>query len=307
MKKTPLIIVCGPTASGKTGLSIELAKKINTEIISADSIQIYKGIEVLSAAPNEKEKEGIPHHLIGFKDLSEEYSVSDFIRDAEKAISEISEKGKIPIICGGTGLYISSLIDGIDFSVNSNSAEVRARLEAITEKEGTEKLYSILSEKDPEAAVWIHPNNKVRIIRALEIMEITGTTFSEYRRKAAENESQYDSIVFFLNKRNRESLYSDIELRVDKMIEEGMEKEAKTALEKSPSKTALAAIGLKEFSSNEPLEEIVSKIKKGTRNYAKRQISWFSRIKESVKLYKEDFSSPQEMADFCLTKIKERF
>ena len=307
MKKTPLIVVCGPTASGKTDFAINLAKELNTEIVSADSIQIYRGIEVLSAAPTKEEMKNIPHHLVGFKELNEEYSVGDFVKDATLKISEIYAKGKIPILCGGTGLYISSLIDGIDFSVESSDKSVRAKFEDVAKTEGGEKLYKMLLEKDSEAANWIHPNNTVRVIRALEIMEITGITFSEYRKNAAENESPYDAIVFFLNKRNREDLYRDIELRVDNMILSGMEKEARKAIEKNPSKTAFSAIGLKEFSLSNDIEEVIKNIKKGTRHYAKRQISWFSRIPDTVKLFSEDFSSKSEMVDAGLKIIKERF
>lgn len=307
MNKIPLIVVCGPTASGKTGFAINLAKELNTEIVSADSVQIYKGIEILSAAPTEEEMENIPHHLVGFKQLNEEYSVGDFVKDAALKISEIYSKGKIPILCGGTGLYISSLIDGIDFSVQSSDKSVRAKFEEIAKTEGGEKLYNILLEKDPEAANWIHPNNIVRVIRALEIMEITGITFSEYRKNAAEDESPYDVVVFFLNKRNREDLYRDIELRVDNMILGGMEKEAREAIAKNPSKTAFSAIGLKEFSLSDNTEEIIENIKKGTRHYAKRQISWFSRIPDTVKIFKEDFSSKSEMVNASLKIIKERF
>lgn len=307
MKKIPLIVVCGPTASGKTGFAINLAKELNTEIVSADSVQIYKDIEILSAAPTEEEMENIPHHLVGFKELDEEYSVGDFVKDATDKVSQIYSKGKIPILCGGTGLYISSLIDGIDFSVQSSDKSVRAKFEKIADNEGRERLYNILLEKDPEAANWIHPNNLVRVIRALEIMEITGITFSKYRKNAAENESPYDAIVFFLNKRNREDLYRDIEFRVDSMILGGMEQEARNALSKNPSKTAFSAIGLKEFSLSDDIEEIIENIKKGTRHYAKRQISWFSRIPDTVKLFSEDFPSKAEMVNASLKMIKERF
>lgn len=303
MKKIPLIVVCGPTASGKTSLAIDIARELNTEIISADSIQIYKGLEIISAAPTEEEKALIPHHLINFKDISEEYSVGEFTSDAKKVIEKIVKNKKIPIICGGTGLYISSLINGIDFSQDSTDPSFRKELES----RSSEELYSELLKEDPEAANWIHPNNTVRVIRALEIIKTTGSTFSQYRKDAAKNESPYDALIFFLNTRDRNVLYSRINERVDRMMAKGMHSEAMSALKKNPSKTALSAIGLKEFSLGDNLDSIISNIKQGTRHYAKRQITWFSRMENTCTLYLEDFSNKQSLSDYCITKIKEKF
>ena len=307
--KKPLIIITGPTASGKTGIAIKIANELKTEIISADSMQIYKGIETIAATPTKEEQNQVKHHLISFKNLNEEYSVSDFVNDASKIIDSISDK--IPIICGGTGLYISSLINNIDFSENSSNAEIRKRLENELAELGPEALHNRLKEMDPEAAEWIHPNNKVRVIRALEIIETTGKTFTRYRIDAAKNEEKYDALVFALNFRNRETLYNRINKRVDAMLSNSMEAEAREALLNNPSKTAMAAIGLKEFSDYflglSDYEDIVEKIKQGSRNYAKRQITWIKRIPSVNWVFYEDFNSEDEMLYYITEKIKEHF
>lgn len=309
MNKKPIIVITGPTASGKTELAISLAKCLNTEIINADSMQIYKGIDIISAAPSESEKKTVKHHLFGFKSLNDEYSVGDYVSDAERIIS-LHFGNKIPIICGGTGLYISSLINSIDFTEESTNEDIRKRLKAEMEELGTEKMHQRLSVIDPKAAESIHPNNKIRVIRALEVIEITGKTFTEYKREAANTEKRYNALVFALNYKNRDTLYDRINLRVDKMLENGMEVEAKTAISSNPSKTANAAIGLKEFKEffdgETDLLSVVENIKQASRNYAKRQITWFKKMQDVNWIYHEDFLNKNEITNYCLKIIKER-
>ncbi len=309
MKKKPIIVITGPTASGKTELAISLAKYLSSEIINADSMQVYKGIDIISAAPTETEKQGVIHHLFGFKSLNDEYSVGDYVSDVERTISEHFEN-KIPIICGGTGLYISSLINSIDFTKESTNMDIRARLKTEMEELGAEQMHNRLALLDPEAAEAIHPNNKVRVIRALEIIEITGKNFTEYKREAINTEKKYDAIIFALNYKNRDTLYDRINSRVDKMLECGMEAEAKMALEKIPSKTANAAIGLKEFKDyfdgKTDIISVAENIKKASRNYAKRQITWIKKMQDVNWLYHEDFQNTDDMKDYFLKIIKER-
>lgn len=309
MNKKPLIVVTGPTASGKTELAIKIAESLRTEIISADSMQIYKGIEIISAAPDENDKKRVKHHLVSFKELGDEYSVSDFIEDASDIIDNMGDK--VPVVCGGTGLYLSSLINNIDFSEDSHDESLRLKLIEEMNEKGAEYMHRRLGELDSEAADSIHPNNRVRVIRAIEIITLTGKSFSEYKAEARKNSGKYDYIILALNYRNRELLYDRINKRVDSMLQKGMLDEAKHALSKNPSKTALSAIGLKEFKSyfsgDVSFEEAIEKIKQGTRNYAKRQITWIKKMPNVNWLYLEDFDSSDDIAEHSLKLIKERF
>ena len=211
MKKTKVIAVVGPTASGKTSLAVEIAKAVGGEIISADSMQIYKGMFIATAQPSEEEKQGIPHHLISIIDPSETYSVAQFVSDAKKCIDDIVSRGNVPVIAGGTGLYVDSLLYGIDFGFVPDNSEMRDKLKDRLEKEGAEKLLEELRQIDPETAQTLHVNNAGRILRALEVYYLTGETISEQKRKSREKGSDYDSLYVYIEYADRQKLYDRIE------------------------------------------------------------------------------------------------
>ena len=274
-----VLAVVGPTASGKTGLGIELAKAYGGEVISADSMQIYKGMDIASAKPTAEEMQGIPHHLIDFLDRDVTFSAADYVKLAKEKIDEVLSRGKLPIIVGGTGLYIDSLLENVKFSEGGSDEEYRAELYEFARTEGNEALYSRLVQADPEAAESVHPNNIVRVVRALEVIHITGRRFSELKKESRLVESPYDSLIIGLNYADRELLYRRINLRVDEMVKNGLVDEARELWQESGMKTAANAIGYKElipyFEKKMTLEECIDKIKQETRRYAKRQLTWF--------------------------------
>lgn len=282
-EKIKIICVVGPTASGKTGLSIELAKALDGEIISADSMQIYKGLSIASAAPTTEEMQGIPHHLIEFLDANDTFTVADYTAIAKEKINEIAQRGKMPIIAGGTGLYINSLVDNIEFLEQETDNSVRERLINEYNALGGEAMLERLREIDPDAAANLHPNNDRRIIRALEIYELTGRTLTEQNVLSRRNESPYKPVMIGLNYTDRQTLYERINKRVDIMLENGLLEEARAAFDRRTSATdgAVQAIGHKEFfdffEGNITLEEAVELLKRSTRRYAKRQLTWFLR------------------------------
>ncbi|MDF2566618.1 MAG: miaA [Oscillospiraceae bacterium] len=296
-KKIPLLVITGPTASGKTALSIRLAKEYNAEIVSADSMQIYKGMDIATAKPSEEEMEGVPHHLLSFLECDKKFSVVDYVKLAKQKIQEIADKGKLPIVVGGTGLYIHSLIDNITFSDESGDESIRRALEKRAEEEGSQILLDELTRIDPEFAAKLHKNNVIRIIRALEIYQSTGITMTEHQRRSRANPSEYDVCIIGLNYNSRQILYDRINKRVDIMIEQGLLGEAKEILSNSDLKTALQAIGYKElegyFKGEITLEEAVDKIKQESRRYAKRQLTWFRRDQRIHWVMVDD------MDDFC--------
>ena len=287
--KPTVIVIAGPTASGKTALSIELAKKINGEIISSDSMQIYKDMDIGTAKVTEEEMQGIKHYLVDFVSPEKRYSVSDFKKDAEKAIEEILSKGKVPIIVGGTGLYIDSLVYGIEYQDMVFDESYRNELmEIASTEEGLKRLYEEAKQIDPEAIKTISENDKKRILRILEIYKATGKNKTENEILSRQNEVKYDYKVFVLSM-DREILYNRINLRVDKMFEAGLLDEVKTLLTKYEKyATAMQAIGYKEvveYLNNEiSYDEMVDKIKQGSRNYAKRQLTWFRKNKNAIWL-----------------------
>ena len=231
MSKSKVIVICGPTASGKTSLSIELAKRIDGEIISADSMQIYKDMNIGTAKPTAEEMQGIKHYLLDFLSPDERYSVADYSRDAKRAIKEILEKGKRPIVVGGTGLYIDSLIYGIEYQNIEFDKKYRDELEKKVEKEGLEKFYEMAKEIDKEAADKISPNDKKRILRILEIYHATGKTKTQQEIESRKKEVEYDYYVYALNW-DRQVLYDRINKRVDQMVEKGLIEEVKNILKK---------------------------------------------------------------------------
>ena len=284
---TKVIIIVGPTASGKTALSIELAKKINGEIISCDSMQIYKDMNIGSAKPSPEEMQGIKHYMIDIVEPTERFSVAEYKRQAEEAIEEILGKGKIPIVVGGTGLYADSLIYGIEYPEIKFDEKYREELEEQAEKEqGLERLYNRAKEIDPQAMEKISENDKKRIIRVLEIFHQTGKTKTELEIESRKTGTKYDFKVFSINM-ERSILYDRINKRVDIMIENGLIGEVENLLKKYDKfPTAMQGLGYKEVVQylNQELtkEEMIDKIKQETRRYAKRQLTWFRKNKEII-------------------------
>ena len=286
--KPIVYVIGGPTASGKSKLAVELAKKVNGEIISADSMQIYKEMNIGTAKVNKEEMQGVQHYLVDFVSPDERYSVSNFKKDAEKSIEEILEKGKTPIVVGGTGLYIDSLIYGIEFQNEEVDLEYREKLNKIADEKGLESLYKKAQEIDPEAMKKISINDRKRIIRVLEIYHKTGKTKTEQELQSRKNEVKYEYKVFAITM-DREKLYERIEKRVDFMIEQGLIEEVKQILEKYHTfPTAMQGLGYKEvveyLKGSCTKEEMIEKIKKETRHYAKRQLTWFRKNKETIWL-----------------------
>lgn len=292
MQKQKVVVVAGPTASGKTKLGIHLAKEFNGEIISADSMQIYKGFSVLSAKPTAEEQEGIPHHLIDFLPVTHTFSVADFVSLARQKIEEISKRNKLPMIVGGTGLYIDALLNNFDFEEGDRDDQIRQNLlqEAQKSENPKEYLFSLLQQKDPEYAKRVHPNNEVRVIRALEVMAQTGMTMTQYQEKVIQKEQKYESLKIYLTFSDREKLYNRINTRVDNMVGAGLIDEAKQVYESSEiNQTAKAAIGYKElipfFEGQASLDDALELLKQNTRRYAKRQLTWFRKDTTANWLY----------------------
>lgn len=302
-----VIVICGPTASGKTALSIELAKRINGEVVSADSMQIYDEMSIGTAKPDEEEMQGIKHYLIGNVSPTTRYSVSEYKSDAMNAIEEIINKNKMPIVVGGTGLYVNSLIYGIDYPEVKTDLEYREELEKIAKKEGLKHLYEKAMQIDPEAAKNISENDKKRIIRILEIYKETGKTKTQLEIESRKNGVPYDYRVFAINM-PREILYDRINRRVDIMIERGLIDEVKQLYEKygEELRTAVQGIGYKEvidyLNGVYSKEEMVEKIKMETRRYAKRQLTWFRKIQDIIWI--DGLNDIQNNVDIILEEIK---
>ena len=299
--KKKVIAVVGPTASGKTSLAIEIAKAVGGEIVSCDSMQIYKGMTIATAQPTEEEKQGIPHHLIAFLDPSETYSVAQYVDDAKKCIDDIISRNTVPVIAGGTGLYVDSLLGGIDFGFVPDNGDMREKLKARLENEGAEKLLSELREIDPETAHMLHVNNTGRIMRALEVYYLTGETISAQKIKSREKGSDFDVFYIYINYNDRQILYDRIEKRVDIMVETGLLSEAEKFISLGEETTSKQAIGYKElkpyFNNECTLSEALDNLKKETRHYAKRQMTWFRRNKEMFEV------NPDTDSAYCETAI----
>ncbi len=287
-KKIPLLCIVGPTASGKTALSIELAKMTKGEIVSADSMQIYKGMPVASAVPSESERCGIPHHLLEFLEPTETFSVADYVNLARQEIIAINSRGNLPILVGGTGLYVNSVVDNIEFTSQATNEGFRASLEREFDEFGGEEMLSRLAEFDPESAARLHANNRRRIIRAFEVYRQTGKTVTEQNAQSRKNPSPYDLVMLGITYKDREKLYERINLRVDKMLENGLLEEAKKSVS-LVGKGAGQAIGHKELlpylRGEMPLSLAVENLKRETRRYAKRQLTWFGRDERINWLY----------------------
>lgn len=278
-----IIVVSGPTASGKTALAVELAKIYGGEVISADSMQIYTDMDVASAKATHEEMQGIPHHLMNFLDPAESFSVADFVALCDKTARDIISRGKIPIICGGTGLYISSFVDNITFDDSTQDFAFREEMRKFAEENGAAALLEKLREIDPETASTLHENNVGRVIRALEVYKTTGHTISEAKKNSRLNPSPYNFAMITLDFADREQLRRRINERVDKMAENGLVDEARACFIQENRPTAAQAIGCKElypyFRGEKSLSECLDELKLRTRQYAKRQLTWFRRDK----------------------------
>ena len=285
--KKPLIVIGGPTACGKTGFSIKLAKEIGGEIISADSMQVYRYMDIGTAKVTSEEADGVPHYLIDEFDPDEEYNVMLFQQKAKAYMEQIWAKGKVPILVGGTGFYINALLYDNDFTETDNDTSYREECYRLAQEQGPEVLYERLKEIDPEYAAIMHANNVKRVTRALEYHYLTGQKFSEHNAEQKKKETPYDAAVIILSM-DREKLYERIELRIDIMMEQGLLEEVKGLLDKgyTPDLVSMQGIGYKEFipyfNGECTLEEAVTQLKTNTRRFAKRQLTWFRRQIEGL-------------------------
>ena len=301
--KQPLLVVAGPTASGKTALGIALAKAFDGEVISADSMQIYKGLDVATAKPTAEEMGGVPHHLISVVDMDAEFSVADYAALAKAKISEVAARGKLPILVGGTGLYINSLVDDVNFDNAETDGSMRRKLTEEAEILGNEALYERLKQVDPETAETVPMQNIVRIIRALEVYELTGIKFSEYKKMNKGTECPYKLCMIGLNYTDRQKLYDRINLRVTLMAENGMIDECREVYENKKLGTACQAIGYKElipyFKGEADLQDCLDKIRQSSRRYAKRQLTWFRRDDRINWVYMDEIDNFDEIIEIC--------
>ena len=297
-----IITIAGPTASGKTALSILLAKEMDGEIVSCDSMQVYKDMDIGTAKPTPEEQEGIPHHMLSVAEPWEDFSVSRYCAMADPIVEDILRRGKSPIIVGGTGLYMDALIRGNAFAPCPSTGR-REELEALAASQGIEAVIEKLQKVDPESAARLHPSDQKRIIRAMEVYLETGMTITEHNRKTQEIPPKYHPIRFTLADRQRQTLYDRIDRRVDAMVEAGLIDEIQGLLARGiPEKcTAMQAIGYKEFVAALhgacSLEEAAGQVKQSSRRYAKRQLTWFRRNPENIWLIREDGQTSMEILD----------
>ncbi len=309
MQKKSLVVLTGPTAVGKTKASIELAKSIGGEIISADSMQVYRYMDIGSAKITKEEMEGVPHYLVDVLDPKEEFHVVKFQEMAKKAMEEIYSHGHIPIVVGGTGFYIQALLYDIDFTDNDEDTGIRKELEEFAEKNGLEALHERLRKVDPVSAETIHANNKKRVIRALEFYMQTGTPISEHNETERAKESPYDFRYFVLTD-DRRKLYNRIDRRVDLMVESGLVEEVKKLKEMGCTRNmvSMQGLGYKEIleylEGDSSLEEAIYKIKRDTRHFAKRQLTWFRRERQVIWLNKETYQNDEALIDDMIQKTE---
>ena len=310
--KQPLIVLTGPTAVGKTSLSISLAKAVNGEIISADSMQVYKKMDIGSAKIRSEEMQGIPHYLVDVLEPEEEFHIVKFQQMAKKAMEDIYSRGKIPILVGGTGFYIQAVTKDIDFTEAQQENDYRKELEALAEEKGGEHLHEMLRKVDPVSADAIHAHNVKRVIRALEFYHQNGSPISAHNEEQKQHESPYNLAYFVLNM-PRELLYERIDLRVDQMMKEGLLEEVSRLKEEGCHRgmVSMQGLGYKEIlaylDGEYPLEEAVRVLKRDTRHFAKRQLTWFRREQEVTWVNKDQFSYQEDqilgyMLEICRKK-----
>ena len=310
--KQPLVILTGPTAVGKTALSIHLAQEIGGEIISADSMQVYKGMDIGSAKIRPEEMQGVPHYLIDELEPDEEFHVVRFQQMAKNDLKQIYDHGHIPIVVGGTGFYIQALLYDIDFTENKGDLAIRQKLEALAAEKGAEYLHQKLAEVDPKSAEDIHANNVKRVIRALEFYQETGTRISEHNEQERKKESPYNFAYFVLND-ERKKLYQRIDQRIDQMLDDGLIEEVTALKEKGYTRdmVSMQGLGYKEIldylDGTISLEEAVYRIKRDTRHFAKRQITWFKRERDVTWISKDDFDGKESsILEFMITTLQQK-
>ena len=298
-KKQPLLVLAGPTAVGKTELSLRLAEELNGAVISADSMQVYRQMDIGSAKIMPEERRGIPHYLIDVLDPEEDFNVFRFQQMAGEAIEKKKKKGMLPILTGGTGFYIQAVLKNIDFTENEGHQEIRAQMEALAQAQGPEAVYRELQKLDPEAAADIHPHNVKRVIRAIEYYQMTGKPISAHNREQRARRSAYHSALFVITD-ERQRLYENINRRVDLMMENGLVEEVRRLVGcgLTEDNISMKGIGYRElfpyFRGEISLEQAVEEIKKDTRHFAKRQITWFKREEDAIWVNKRDFGYDEE-------------
>ncbi len=310
-EKIPVVAVIGPTASGKTRLAVDLARLFDGEVVSADSMQIYRYMDIGTAKVTGEEQKGVPHHMIDFLDPGQPFSVADYVEMAGNCVEDIYKRGKIPILAGGTGLYVDSLLDNTVFQPIRSDPELRLSLQREADENGGEYLLNQLAQIDPETAAKLHPNNKGRIIRALEVFRLTGIPMSVHQKEAVSHPSPYESCYIGLDFSQRQILYERINQRVEQMLKDGLEGEARLLAQKGFGATAAQAIGYKEFlpywNGERSLAETTEEIKRQTRRYAKRQLTWFRRRQEIHWLYPDLEPYPallEKASSFIRDKLK---
>ena len=308
--KTPLLIIAGPTATGKSASAVELALRMGGEVVSADSMQVYRGMDIGSAKVTREEMRGIPHHLIDCVDPDETWNVVRFKEQASLAVRDIADRGKLPIVCGGTGFYIQALLYDIDFTQMEENAPLRKRLSDMAAEKGPEAVHALLAQRDPASAAAIHPGNVKRVIRALEFIEESGRSIAVHNAEQREKQSAYRS-VFFVLTMDRAKLYERIDRRVDIMMQQGLLEEVTRLRDMGIARdsTAMQGIGYKQiygFLEGEyDLEEAVRLIKRDTRHFAKRQLTWFRREKEVLWVDTDRFANREEMWDYMQETAQE--
>ena len=308
--KQKIVVIVGPTAVGKTAFSIKVAETFGGEVISGDSMQVYKHLDIGTAKVTPDEMGKVPHHLIDFKEIEEDYDVSDFQKDAKQKIEDIIRRGQLPVIAGGTGLYIESLLYPVSHGSDAEpNIALRKELDEYAQVEGNEVLWSRLNKIDPNSAAKIHPNNVRRVIRALEVFHETGELFSSFQNEKKNKEPNYDAFIICLDT-DRQHLYERINYRVDLMIENGLEEEARELWKKlgpKPQAQSTKGIGYSElfpyFNDDISLEEAIEQVKQNSRRYAKRQLTWFRNRLDNVHHY--DFITRPEDMEQCLNEIKD--
>lgn len=307
MKRIPVVAVIGPTASGKSDLAVEICRRFGGEVVSADSMQIYKGMDIATAKPTEEEKKNIPHHMMDFLDNSEDYSVALYQQASSECIADIHSRGLLPVVCGGTGLYVDTLLNNVKLSEDSCDEELRRSLLKRAEDEGADKLLEEVRAFDPEYAEKLHPNNIKRIVRALEVYKTTGTTMTE-QTELSKQASPYDVCFIGLDAENRQFLYDRIDRRVDIMFERGLENEAREYLASANGSTSAQAIGYKELrpyiDGEISLEEAEENLKRATRRYAKRQLTWFRRHERINWLLIDKYQKREELANAAFAIVE---
>ena len=311
--RIPLIVIEGPTSAGKSDIAVLVAKALDGEIISADSMQVYRGMDIGTGKIRPEEMGGIPHFLLDIADPEDAFDLARYKELAKEAVLDVWRRGKVPVLCGGTGFYIQAVVKDIDFSSASPSEEYRRELEEFAESEGNDALHAILKEKDPEAAAAIHPNNRKRVIRALEFLHETGEKISEKNRSDKEQASPYDAMIFFIDM-DRADLYRKIEKRVDLMLEAGLVEEVRSLQARGLTRNdvSMQGLGYKEIlaylEGETTLEEAVRVLKRDTRHFAKRQLTWFRHDREAIRIAREDYGNDAgKIAEAVTGMIREHY